>query len=491
MPTISPLQIQGVKSFSGLVTENSLYALRMQSPQLASTTVTKVMGQLTGKYSVWDKISANTKIMESDADYEWFLEGDSQRAINIVSYSAPDTGRPGIANTPFTIEVEEQYFQVPDFISFDDREYGVKIIDNGYSNGTNWVYTVQTIGFDQSKFIPPYLLDAGRQVAKEFSPIVSTLNDEYGGVNYATPFKMKNCFGGVAKEYEIPGNMKNRKLYNGCENAIITFTAPDGSKQSIWTNYHELIFDYQWEMEKMNQLFYGKLTKNLQTGQVSVKGGNGFELRQGAGFREQVANSNRYYYTVFDLDQLFEILLSLCVNTLPEDQRKFVILTGEYGLIDVHNAISAKVAANQGSIGPDRTFGSGQKLGYGGQYITYRFPNGIEVDFVNFEPYNDKVLNRLKHPDGGTIESRRMTIMNIGTSNGEANMQILYPKGRKEVRRYIPGTCSPFLGENAKLTAIDQAASKKDGYAVYYLAFQSFMMKNPFSCAELICDASE
>mgnify|MGYP003426620193 FL=1 len=70
-------------------------------------------------------------------------------------------------------------------------------------------------------------------------------------------------------------------------------------------------------------------------------------------------------------------------------------------------------------------------------------------------------------------------------------MQILYPKGRKEVRRYIPGTCSPFLGENMKLTEQDKAASKKDGYAVYYLAFQSFMMKNPFSCAELICDASE
>ena len=491
--TISPLQITGVKSFSGLVTENSLHALRLQSPQLASSTVTKVMGMLNGSYNLWDRIKKSESTLSSDNDFEWFLEGDSRRAINIVGFTAPDPTRPGIGNTPFLLELEEQYFQVPDLINFDDREYAVKIIGNGYANGTNWVYEVKPIAADptNSLFIPPYLLDSGRQVAKEFSPVTHTMNDEYGGVQYSTPFKMRNCFSGLAKEYEIPGNMKNRKLFNGCENAIITFTAPDGSKHSVWTNYHELVFDYQWEMEKMTQLFYGKSTKNLQTGQVFDKSGNGFENRQGHGFREQIAPSNKYYYTKFDLKQLQEILMSLCVNTIPEDDRKFVILTGEWGMIDVHETIQDDVFGNQGSIGPDRTFGKGQNLGYGGQYRDYKFPNGIEVTFVNFQPYNDYVNNRLKHPDGGTVESRRMTILNMGTSNGEANVQIFYPKDRKEIRRYVPGMTSPFLGENAKLSEIHMAANKKDAYGVYYMAYQALMLKNPFSCAELICDVSE
>ena len=477
---ISNLQVTAPKSWAGLTTENALYSAFLNEPQMVSTIVTRVWKQFNQANPFFELINQNTKEMPHDGDYEWFLEGDHRKAIPIVAYYAPDTNRPGVGNTPFRIEVLEQHFQKPDLLWFDDREFQVKIVGDGYANGNNWVYEVEIIEPDPTKFIPPSLLASGRKVSKMYTPIVRTLNKKYNGIAFSSPFKMRNVFSGISKECIVPGNMKNRPL-------IISITPPGGGPaQNLWTRYQELVMDWEWEQEKVKNLIFSKLTKNMQTGQVVAKGSNGFALFQGAGFRQQIANAYKFYYTTLTLDYLNEVFLNLSINILPEDERRFVMFTGERGMIQFHNLIQNDVQFRQMNVGPDRTFGSGQKMGYGGQYITYKFPQGIIVDVAHFPYYDDPIDARMEDPDGGFTENYRYTIMNIGKTNGEPNVQVVYPKERRETKKYIPGMTDP-MNPNSKMSI---AVSDVDGYEIKYQAFQGLQLANPFSCCELIKNVS-
>ena len=71
--------------------------------------------------------------------------------------------------------------------------------------------------------------------------------------------------------------------------------------------------------------------------------------------------------------------------------------------------------------------------------------------------------------------------MNIGTTNGNPNIQKISVKGREDLRWYIPGSTSPYGPLNGK-----SGASKVDGYEVCYRYTQGIVLKNPLSAAELI-----
>ena len=61
--------------------------------------------------------------------------------------------------------------------------------------------------------------------------------------------------------------------------------------------------------------------------------------QQGAGIRQQMEVSNTSYYNKFSIDYLIGVLLDLSAGRLPSDKREFVLLTGEYGAVQFHEAI--------------------------------------------------------------------------------------------------------------------------------------------------------
>ena len=471
---INALEVSYARSWAGLTTENHLYAIFQNEPQLASSIVTKVfsMNRYQGLDAFLSKYPA--KEMPHDGEYEWMLKGDDRKAINILSYTAADVNRPGISNSIFRIELQENFFEQSDKLIFDTRDFSVRLMSNGVATGTGWLYECQIMKPGGLDFIPPSLLTAGKKVSKVYSPESRTLNKEYGGIQFTSPFKMRNIFSTIGKHYEVPGNMHDRKM-------LITMTDPSGKQTTVWTRYQEMVCDWQWEHEKANNLMFSEFNQE-QNGTFATKGSGGYPIFEGAGLRQQISPSYKFFYTTFTIDYLFEILLSLSINILPEDDREFLLLTGERGMIQFHQAVEDKVALILPLGVENRVTGSGQNLGVQGQYRQYMFPQGIKVTVMNLPQYNDPIDNRTPHPDGGYTENYRYTIMNIGTSGGEPNIQKVYPVGRRDMSWYVCGGTTPFGPQHNN----GMGASAVDGYEKYYYTTQGIMLRNPLSCAELI-----
>ena len=100
---------------------------------------------------------------------------------------------------------------------------------------------------------------------------------------------------------------------------------------------------------------------------------------------------------------------------------------------------------------------------------------------MHMPEYDDIVDNRLEHPDGGYVENYRMTIMNVGTSKGEPNIQKLGVKGRTDMKWYVAGSTTPFGPQKGGM-----GASKVDGYEMYCQTTHSLKLTNPLAAAELI-----
>jgi hypothetical protein len=469
---ISPLQVSYAQSWSGLTTENHLYAIYQKEPQLASQIVTDVFSKM--RYMGLDNFLSKypTKIMDSDAEYRWMLKGDERRAIPIVSYTALDATRPGLNKSTFILTLAERAFEPSDFLILDDREYGVRIVDDGTPSGVNWSYTVQHMEPSDSFYIPAGLLAAGRKVSKQNNNVTNTLNKEYSGLQFTSHFEMRNEFSSLSQSYTVPGNMHDVPL-------LIKYEF-DGKPVTVWTKWQEMVAEFQWNKMINNELMFAKTNKD-DLGFFANRASNGFAIKRMAGLRQQISPSHKFYYTSFSIPYLREVLQNLSINILPEDQREFVILTGERGMYMFSEAVEDQVAIFQPLGDPGRLFGSGvSNLGFGGQYRQYMAYNGIKVTVMHMPEYDDIIDNRLEHPDGGYMENYRMTILNIGTSNGEPNIQKIKVKGADK-KWYVAGSTTPFGPQSGGM-----GASKVDGYEMYRMDQCSIMLRNPLAAAELI-----
>ena len=170
--------------------------------------------------------------------------------------------------------------------------------------------------------------------------------------------------------------------------------------------------------------------------------------------RDQISPSNIHYYTKFSIEKLVDFALSMSVGKLPEDARKFVIGTGEHGL----KMLSREVEKYAGAFAIKSGVTSGLQPnrvesitnGSNAQYHRPQFKrvidiNGIQFEFMHLPWYDDPVRNKKYHPDGGLVESYRLTIMDFGTSAGQPNIQLVRIKGQEEVFAYLPGLRDPFV----------------------------------------------
>ncbi len=473
---INALQVTSPKSFAGLATENHMVTAFMEQPQLISDVISRVFG-MNNYFGLSTLLSSmGTKTVDTDREYEWMLKGDDRRAITIISYEANGStsyAKPGISKSEFKLTLKENFFKKSDELFFDNPDYSVRVMAEPESDGGNWVYKVKHTEPDINYFIPIRFLAAGKKVSKKFSSQESTLGRTYGSTSFSSPFKMRNTFTTLAKEMVVPANMHDRPL-------VITMTDPTSGKQTkIWTKYAEWEMLAQWEREKDNALIYSRYNQNTD-GTYDLKGDSAFPVIKGAGLRQQISPAYKFEYSKFSIDYLTDILLALSINILPEDKRHFVALTGERGMVQFSKALEAKAALFQ-PLDSKRVFGSGQELGFGGQYTSYKGPQGVTFSLVNLPQYNDAVDAREAHPEGGFTENYRYTILNFGTNEGEPNITRVYPKGGNRMW-HVAGSTSPY---GPKTSFTEAGASKVDGYELLIRTTQGIMIRNPMSCCEL------
>ncbi len=130
--------------------------------------------------------------------------------------------------------------------------------------------------------------------------------------------------------------------------------------------------------------------------------------------------------------------------------------------------------------------GKGNELVFeGDQFITAKFPNGVELTVKEFPQYDNPIRNRKLHPISGyPVESYRFTILNIGMKDGKSNLRKVVKKGSDMVMWHVAGSTDPF-GLTAK-SINTLRSSGIDGYQVHFLSECGIMLQDPTSCAELI-----
>jgi hypothetical protein len=98
MGKINDLQVYVGKNWSGLTTDNHLGAIFKEQPYLASSIVSRL-------HSEYDHLNLDGLISRlgaeeehpDDRDFTWMLQGDDEIAIPVISYTAADANKPGVA----------------------------------------------------------------------------------------------------------------------------------------------------------------------------------------------------------------------------------------------------------------------------------------------------------------------------------------------------------------------------------------------------------
>lgn len=451
-------QMTTPQTWSGLTTKNHLSKLYMRAPQKVSSFMTKLLAAEYGATleSLLSKFP--TKYFDTDDDYTWKLIGSYERNLPIVEarfqgsvVGAGDTGV-GAGGMEFELVFGERMFSDAHMIVGEKNEhYQLLIKEEPKAEGMNWVYRVELMA-GALNGMPGSELQSGKRFSKDFSPVSDHLSSKGGDVWFSSPIELRNHFSSIRMQTKVPGSMVDSRV-------IMPFTVKDPKtgktiQQDTWMQHLEWNFEYQFAQEKNKLIYFGRNNRD-QAGTYGNKSREGFEIKQGAGIRQQMEISNVAYYNEFSIALIEDMLSELSEGKLSIDDRHFVLRTGERGAIQFHKAVMQEISG-WASLGFDNTgtnriqstssplHSNAYKAGV--QFTEWMAPNGVRITLEVDAMYDDKIRNKIVHTQGGVAESYRYDILDIGTTDGEPNIQICRVKGQDDVRKYIEGLRNPFTG---------------------------------------------
>ena len=474
------------KWFSDLIDTAKISAASQQNPYQVATVLSYVFGTIDNGYNTsLDMRSGGLGIVMTidQPSWEWNVMIDADRAVTIRDAkwngaAITDDSTAGLGNTPIMLWLEDNWFGPTAILEFDDKEFQVRVAGAPYQDGNLWVYTCFVADGQPTSYIPAELLKPGCQVSR-LASAVEEYSEEGDILNYKTHFKKRNYLTTIRINYDITGSANSTVM------AIALQDPKTGKKSYLWADYQEWVALREWYKRCERMLVYAKTNVN-KDGSCNLKGTNGRPVFIGAGLLEQIAPSNRRYYTQLTAELLEDFLFDLSYNVLGTNERKFVALTGEMGIREFDRILKEKVV-NMNLIDTVFVTGSGDSLTFGGQFKTYKMTNGIELTLKYFPLYDDITYNRKLHPVTLIpLESYRMTFLDLGRRDGEANIVKVVRKDREFVTWTTGGAVLPS-GYGKSINTL--RSNGKDGYTVFFLGEMGIMLRDPRACGELIMDA--
>jgi len=485
------------KDWSGLTSANNLVNLFGETPIKLGGFVDTIY-----KVNLQDDLISKLNeypvlYLDDDREYQWMIMGADSKNI-------PLQGATDLAGNAFTAAstagkygqrfiltfAERLFFQTHVIVGEKPDLYHLLVRNDGEQNAnSNWDYEVELVTHDPELYVPYAELANGTRWSVDYSLSEQFMSKKGSDISFTSPFLMSNRISMLRKEHTVPGEMIRKG-----ENEPVSFNWQYANKdgqtvvKKTWLNRLDWEFDKHFRREKGKLLFYGKGNQRAD-GTFGNMGDAGGEIKAGMGLREQISAANTIYYTTFNIETLVDFALSLSVGRLPEDQRNFVVGTGEHGLKMISRAIEKYAGAQALHYGTEMNRmevlknSGGNKWSYNRpQFVKFADINGIRFEFILLPWYDDQVRNKTMHPDGGTVESYRLTIMDFGTSGGNPNIQLVRVKGQDEVFGYIPGLRDPYTpGNKAKMMA-----SGVDGYTIHRADWCGLKVHNPMRLGEWI-----
>ena len=452
-------QVTDAKAFAGMINpENTLGAIWKTAPTKINDAMIKLLAINRGKSLENMLAKFETKQVDNDNEFYWELIGSSRRNIPLVEASSKgatvtaSTTNVGEGGTEFELTFDEQWFFKGEIIVGEKNEvYPIRLLDDGYASGSQWVHTCEIAGSDRSG-IPGSELVAGKRFTEEFAPVGKGLSREVGGIRRVTPVSMRGELTTIRIDHKLPGDATNKQVVMG-----IPVIDKAGNKKvfGALALYEDWLVEQEFSLYKNKFLMYGK-TNRTSDGQYHNKDVSGRSIKIGSGIREQMEQSNTYFYNEFSIELLEEILFGLSEGKLGFDHRVFILRTGERGAAEFHKAVlqttsgwsasTSTPGTNPATVKSTSSELHSNAMSAGFQFVEYMAPNGVTVKLEVDDFYDDKIRNTIKIPgSNGVAESYRFDIFYMGTMENP-NIQKVQVKGMEEIRGYQWGFRNPFTG---------------------------------------------
>tara|TARA_R110002124_G_scaffold281430_1_gene455717 strand:- start:76972 stop:78480 length:1509 start_codon:yes stop_codon:yes gene_type:complete len=452
------------KSWSGLTLKNHIGAIFGAQPQLASE-LTTVLLQNSGMKNLDTTLSMfPEKVLETSDDFIWKVVGSEERNIPLVearyagavvqsSDANVGTGR-GIIELVFP----EKYFSNVHIIGGNNPDtYQFRLISDAQEEGGNVVYQAEVFGGQETlNGVPGSELVAGVRFSIESSYVEDELSIRGSDIQFTSPYVLRNSVSTLRFEHKVSGAMIDVKVKPVFFAGIETRDPKSGKVHKSVTWMQEVYWQFEKTISKLKArtLMFGKTNRDAN-GRYLTQGESGITIKTGSGIREQMEVSNTTSYNKFSIRLLEDLLSELSEGKLDWGERKFMLRTGERGAAQFNRAVT-KEASGWLAIGFHNTNTHGiQKVSSkfhdnaysaGFQFTEWKAPNNIHVMLEVDPMYDDKVRNKILHPDGGVAESYRYDILYIGSTE-EPNIQKIKIRNSDEIRGYMAGFRNPFTGQ--------------------------------------------
>lgn len=506
---INTTQMAGVTAWRGTVTkDNHLYNLFGVNPQKASDVMTVLMSSMhLPTLDSYLSKEVPTKEYEDDSELHWDVVTSSRRNIPLVEARRADgtkveltdgSGNPapnvGVGFEPFYLVFPTDWFALGEVLWGNLNEtYPVIVKEEGHAEGTNTVYLVEPFGVNGASGIPAKRLQAGEKFSWAYAPVEDNLSRKVGDVRFTVPITMRSNWQHVRIQHKIGGKELGKRL--ACHIPIMK----EVNGKPVVKYVDKWIYNVTWQIEqtwseyKNNSLDRGVSTI-MENGEVTNLGLSGLPNRQGSGFRQLMEMGNIQYYSKFTMDLLEEQLSAISAGKIDFNQRKFVIRTGEWGAKLINREAKKDVSGwlPMYSVSNPSYFEKGPQTNFtpNGNGVTIKdyqvtrwiTSSGLDVTIMIDSSKDDVQTNKIMHPEGGTVESRRMDIFYAGAEE-EPNVQKCVIKGQPELRGYQWGPFSnPFTGQfNNPSASFDE-----DAAVIHYKATQGIRMVDPSRVISLV-----
>lgn len=443
--------------WTGLTTENHIRALYDAGPQKLDELRTVILGNSFGMNLDNMLSKFPTLTVETSDDYTWTLESQSLNNINLIEAridGVPITpaDEPGRNKTTFEMVFPQWYFFNGETILGEKLEkYIIRIIGDPVMDGLNYVYTCTLMGKSMDDFVPYEELVRDKRFTVGWSPVERTMSRKGGELRHKGVMSMRNDFTTIRLQKVTPGNMIGKKIACLIEDDK-TISSKIRSRKApllVWENYESMQMMNEFREQSCKAMMFGT-SNRFEDGTYKDKGDSGYEIRTGSGIREQMESANDSFYNQFSLKALTRRLNDLAEGKLRKDERDIVLKTGERGATQFHEAIEANTQLYTPLQNSSRVYGvstdiNSMGMGYGGQFVQYKAPNNLVIGISVDSYYGDRSQFMLLHPNGGTAESYRYDIMDLGTVDGKPNIQKVRNKEiPTAIHKSISGLRSPF-----------------------------------------------
>jgi len=451
------------KSWSGLTLKNHIGAIFGSQPQLVSP-LTTVLLQNSGMKNLDTTLSLfPEKTLETADDFVWKVVGSDERNIPLVEaryngavVTDSDSGV-GAARTHIELVFGEKYFSQVHVIGGPRPDiYQFRLISEAQEEGGNYVYQAEVWGGQETLAgVPGDELIAGNRFSIESAYVEDELSTRGADIQFTSPYLMRNSVSTLRMEHKVSGAMIDCKVKPVYFAGIETRDPNSGKVHKSTTWMQEVYWQFEKSLSRIKSrtLMFGKTNRD-ENGRFLNKGASNIEIKAGSGIREQMEVSNTTTYNKFSIRILEDLLSELVEGKLDFTERKFMLRTGERGAAQFSRAVTAEASGwlnigfdntNTGSIGKTSSKFHNNAYKAGFQFTEWTAPNNIHVMLEVDPMYDDKVRNKILHPDGGVAESYRYDILYIGTME-EPNIQKIKVKGDDELRGYKAGIRDPFTG---------------------------------------------